>query len=251
MLQTHSTTNRAGTMIIQKAFTFFVAAMLICPPLPAGAGSAPRLIPKNSVTLLATGLVVDKEIPAPSGMLLACSGECVVEADGLQLIGANKTVFALEEGNTRFLVTIMEGKLDFSLHADAKRLALKTPFQDPADSNTYLVPASSDDVFRGSLLIDSQNGKAILDMTQGSLKLVAIDGQKVVHAGNAIFLPTHSPAGANWLSLASGSSGSGAEFSGTGLAVGAGALGILAATGMALAGGGGGGGGSSKETSPK
>lgn len=238
-------------MIIHKAFTFLVAAMLICPPLPASAGSAPRLIPKTSVTLLATGLVVDKEIPAPSGMLLACTGECVVEADGLQLIGADKTVFALEEGNTRFLVTIMEGKLDFSLHADAKRLAFKTPFQDPADSNTYLVPASSDDVFRGSLLIDSQNDKAILDMTQGSLKLVAIDGQKVVHAGNAIFLPTHSPTGANWQGLASKSSGSGAEFSGAGLAVGAGALGILAATGMALAGGGGGGGGSSKETSPK
>lgn len=238
-------------MIIHKAFTFLVAAMLICPPLPASAGSAPRLIPKTSVTLLATGLVVDKEIPAPSGMLLACSGECVVEADGLQLIGADKTVFALEEGNTRFLVTIMEGKLDFSLHADAKRLAFMTPFQDPADSNTYLVPASSDEVFRGSLLIDSQNDKAILDMTQGSLKLVAIDGQKVVHAGNAIFLPTHSPAGANWLSLASKSSGSGTEFSGAGLAVGAGALGILAATGMALAGGGGGGGGSSKENSPK
>jgi hypothetical protein len=240
MLQKHTTTKRAGIMIIQKAFTFLVAAMLICPPLPAGAGSAPRLIPQKPVTLLATGLVVDKEIPAPSGMLLACSGECIVEADGLQLVGADKTVFALEEGNTRFLVTVMEGKLDFSLHADAKRLAFKTPFQDPADSNTYLVPASSDDVFRGSLLIDSQNDKAILDMTQGSLKLVAIDGQKVVHAGNAIFLPTHSPAGS--LTLASGSSGSGAEFSGAGLAVGAGALGILAATGMALAGGGGGGG---------
>ncbi len=239
-------------MIIQKAFTLFVAAMLVCPPLQAGAGSAPRLIPQNSVTLLATGLVVDKEIPAPSGMLLACTGECVVEADGLQLVGADKTVFALEEGNTRFLVTIVEGKLDFSLHADAKRLAFKTPFQDPEDNNTYLVPASSDEVFKGSLLVDSQKDKAILDMTKGSLKLVAIDGQKVVHAGNAIFLPTHTSAEGGALSLASSSSGSGVEFSGTGLAVGAGALGILAATGLALGGGGGGGGGgSSSETSPK
>lgn len=238
-------------MIIKKTFTFFVAAMLICPPLQVGAGSAPRLIPQKSVTLLATGLVVDKEIPAPSGMLLACTGECVVEADGLQLVGADQTVFALEEGSTRFLVTIKEGRLDFSLNADAKPLAFKTPYQDPEDSNTYLVPASSDEVFRGSLLIDSQNDKAILDMTKGSLKLVAIDGQKVVHAGNAIFLPTHAPAGTGTVPLASGSGGSGAEFSGTGLAVGAGALGILAATGMALAGGGGGGGGGGSETSPK
>ncbi len=240
-------------MIIQKGFTFLVAAMLICPPLPAGAGSAPRLIPQKPVTLLATGLVVDKEIPAPSGMLLACSGECIVEADGLQLVGADQTVFALEEGSTRFLVTIMEGKLDFSLHADAKPMAFKTPYQDPEDSNTYLVQASSDDVFRGSLMIDTQNDKAMLNMTKGSLKLVAIDGQKVVHAGNAIFLPTHTPDGVGTLTLASGSGGSEAKFSGAGLAVGAGALAILAATGMALGsgGGGGGGGGDSKETSPK
>lgn len=226
--------------------------MLVMQPLLAEAGSAPRLIPTDSVTLMASGVVVDKEIPAPSGMLMACSGECVIEADGLQLIGADRTVFALEEGSTRFLITLMEGKLDFALQADAKPLAVKTPFQDPDDSNAYLVQASSDDVFKGSLLVDDTNGKTILDMAKGDIKLVAIDGQKVVRAGSAIYLPSHPTAMAYELNFASASSGSEAEFSGTGLAVGAGALAILAATGMALAGGGGGGGGggSSGEASP-
>ena len=227
--------------MIQQLLASMVSVMLIMQPLLAEAGSAPRLIPKDSVTLLASGVVVDKEIPAPSGMLMACTGECVIEADGLQLIGADKTVFSLEEGSTRFLVTIMDGKLDFALRADAKPLAFKTPFQDPEDNNNYLVPASADDVFRGSLLIDNLNGNAILDMNKGSLKHVAIDGQRVVHAGNAIFLPKHPPVGGDALSFASAPRA--AETSFSGLAVRAGALAILAATGAALAGGGGGGGG--------
>jgi hypothetical protein len=227
--------------MLQHLLAFLISVMLIMQPLLAVAGSSPMLIPTNPVTLLATGLVVDKEIPAPSGMLMACTGECVVEADGLQLIGADKTVFSLEEGSTRYLVTIMDGELDFALRSDAKPLAIKTPFQDPADTNRYLIPASSDEVLRGTLQIDNQKGDAILAMRKGSLKLVAIDGQKLVHAGNAIFLPRHPAPGENSLSFASASHE--AETSFSGLAVGAGALAILAVTGMALAGGGGGGGG--------
>ncbi len=238
--------------MIRQFLASLVSAMLVMQPLLTEAGSAPRLIPTDSVTLVASGVVVDKEIPVPSGMLMACAGECVIEADGLQLIGADRAVFALEEGSTRFLVTIMEGRLDFALQADAKPLAVKTPLQDPDDSSTYLVPASSDDVFKGSLMVDGKNGKATLNMAKGNIKLVAIAGQKIVRAGNAIFLLSHPTEMAYELSFASGSSGSEAEFSGAGLAVGAGALAILAATGIALGGGGGGGGGggSSGETSP-
>lgn len=235
-------------MILQKIFTSLVATLLVLHPVSSAAGPTARLIPKNQVTLLASGIVVDEEIPAPSGMLLACDGECVVEADGLQLVGADQTVFALEEGSTRYLVTIMEGRLDFALRADAKPMAFTTPFHDPEDTSSYLVPASSDDVFRGSLVVDGKKGKAVLGMTQGSLKLVAIDGQQVVHAGTPVFLPGHSSSKGVPMTFSTLSKDVGAEFSGTGLAVGAGALGILAATGMALAGGGGGGGG---ETSPK
>lgn len=229
------------------------SAMMIMHPLLASAGAPPRLIPKNSVTLLATGLVVDKEIPAPSGMLMACEGECVIEADGLQLVGADKTVFSLEEGSTRYLVTITKGELGFALRADAKAIAFKTPFQDPGDQSSYLVPASSDEVFKGTLRIDEQKQNAILAMDKGTLKVVAIDGQKLAHAGSAIFLPRHPQPGESGLGFGSAHREAQAAFSGTGLAVGAGALGILAATGLALAGGGGGGGGGggSKEVSPK
>lgn len=234
--------------MLQQFLAFLVSTILILHPLLVAAGSPPILIPENSVTLLATGLVVDQEIPVPSGMLMACTGDCVVEAEGLQLVGADKTVFSLEEGSTRFLVTIMEGELAFALRADAKPLAFKTPFQDPADNNNYLIPASSDEVFKGTLRIDEQKQKAILVVDKGSLKLLAIDGQRIVHAGNAIFLPRHPPAGKSLLTFASAPHEEQASFSG--LAVGAGALAILVATGAALAGGGGGGDGGS-ETSPK
>lgn len=227
--------------MLKQILAFLIPVMLIMHPLLGVAGSTPMLIPKNSVTLLASGLVVDKEMPAPSGMLMACTGECVVEADGLQLIGADKTVFSLEEGSTRYLVTIMEGELGFALRPEAKPLAFKTPFQDPADTNCYLIPASSDDVFKGTLKIDNERGNAILAMRKGDLKLVAINGQQVVRAGNAIFLPRLPATGEYGLAYASAPRGADASFSA--LAVGAGALAILTVTGMALAGGGGGGGG--------
>ena len=227
--------------MLQQFFAFLVSIILIMQPLLAVAGSTPMLIPKNTVTLLATGLVVDKEIPAPSAMLMECSGECVIEADGLQLVGADKTVFSLEEGSTRYLVTIMEGELGFALRSDAKPLAFKTPFHNPADTNSYLIPASSDEVFKGTIQIDNRNNNAILSMRKGSLKLVAINGQQVVRAGNAIFLPRLPPTGESALSFASLPRDSGASFGG--LALGAGVLAILAITGMALGSGGGGGGG--------
>ncbi len=225
----------------KQLLALLIPSLLILHPLLAAAGSSPMLIPKNPVTLLATGVVVDKEIPAPSGMLMACTGECVIEADGLQLVGADKTVFSLEEGSTRYLVTVMEGELGFALRSEAKPLAFKTPFQDPADTNCYLIPASSDEVFKGTLQIDNEKGDAILAMRKGDLKLVAINGQQVVRAGNAIFLPRLPGGGENGLTFASAPRGGDTSLGG--LAVGAGVLAVLAATGVALAGGGGGGGG--------
>ncbi len=226
---------------MRKFFASLVMIMLIVEPLSAGTQSAPRLIPKGSVTLLESGIVVDKEIPAPAGMLMACTGQCFIEASGLQLVGADKTVFALHEENTRFSVMVLEGNVDFSLHSGAKPLVFKTPFHDPEGAKPYLIPASSDEVFRGSLQVTTE--RAILTMTKGSLKLVSTDGQKLIHAGNAIILAQYSPPKDKISAFATNADASTAGDDWTGIAVGAATVGILGATIAALAGGGGGGGG--------
>ena len=63
-----------------------LAAALFCLPLNTQAGAGPRLVPKGTVTLLESGTSVDQEIPAPAGMLMACKGQCYVEAGGMQAL---------------------------------------------------------------------------------------------------------------------------------------------------------------------
>ena len=238
-------------MLMRKFFASLIMVMLIVQPLSAAAQSAPRLIPKGTVTLLESGIVVDKEIPAPPGMLMACTGQCLIEADGLQLSGADKTVFALHEESTRFSVVVKEGNVDFSMHSGAKSLVFKTPFHDAQGPNPYLIPASPDQVFRGSLQVTKD--KAILTMTKGSLKLVSTGEQKLIHAGNAIILAQYSPPKDRISTFDTNAHVSKAEDGWTGIAVGAATVGILGATIAALAGGGGGGGGGggdTKEVSP-
>jgi len=169
----------------QKISVLLATAMLLAQPLFAGSSAAPRLIPQGSVKFLDSGAVVDKEIPAPAGMLMACNGQCYVEGNGLQLMGADKTVFAVHENADNFSVMVQKGSVDFALGANAKPVEFKTPF-DTIDAKPYLLPAGTDSVVRGNLQVNDD--KAILTLTQGSLELTNSEGQKLIHAGNALVL---------------------------------------------------------------
>ena len=166
-----------------KIAMFLASALLLAQPLFAGSG--PMLVPQGSVKLLDSGTVVDKEMPAPAGMLMACNGQCYIEANGLQLMGSDKTVFAVHEDASRFSVMVQKGSVDFSLSAQAKPVEFKTPF-DTLDAKPYMVPASSDSVIRGNLQVTDD--KAILTLTEGALELTNSEGQRLLHAGNAIVL---------------------------------------------------------------
>jgi hypothetical protein len=158
---------------------------LFAQPLTASCGAAPRLIPHGSVTLLDSGTVVDKEIPAPAGMLMACKGQCYIEGHGVQLMGADKTIFAVHEDETLFNVMVQQGSLDFALAADATPLRFQTPF-DSLTARPHLIPVSSESVVRGTLQVTEH--RAVLSMTQGSLELTTSQGQQLVQAGNALVL---------------------------------------------------------------
>lgn len=166
-----------------KIAMLLASTLLIAQPLFAGSG--PMLVPQGSVKLLESGAVVDKEMPAPAGMMMACNGQCYIEANGLQLMGADKTVFAVHEDASRFSVMVQKGNVEFSLSAAAKPVEFKTPF-DTLDARPYMVPASSDSVIRGNLQVTDD--KAVLTLSQGTLELTNSDGQRLLHAGNAIVL---------------------------------------------------------------
>lgn len=168
---------------VRKTFVILVTATLLGQPLFAG--SAPRLVPQGSVKKLDSGVVMDQEMPVPAGSLMACNGQCYVEANGLQLMGADKTVFAVQENAERYSVMVQKGSLDFALGANAKPVEFKTPF-DTLDVKPYAVQTGSDAVVRGNLQVTDD--RALLTLTQGSLELTGADGQKLIHAGNTLVL---------------------------------------------------------------
>ncbi len=205
----------------RKSLVVLIAATLLAQPLFAG--SAPRLVPEGSVKILDNGVVMNQEMPVPAGSLMACSGQCYVEANGLQLLGADKTVFAVEEGAERFTVMVREGSLDFALGADAKPVDFRTPF-DTLAAKPYAVQTGTDAVVRGTIQVTEE--RALLTLTQGSLELTGADGQKLIHAGNTLVLTQ----------AADGGSGAAAttSLSAPTIAVGAAAVGAVAVGAIAL-----------------
>lgn len=205
----------------RKSFAVLAAATLLAQPLFAG--SAPRVVPEGSVKILENGVVMDKEMPVPAGSLMACNGQCYVEAGGLQLMGADKTVFALQEGAESFVVMVQEGSLDFALKADTKPIEFKTPF-DTLSAKPYQVPAGNDAVVRGTIQVTKE--RALLTMTQGSMELTASDGRKLVNAGNTLVLTQ--AAAAEGGAAATGTTVSTTAIVGGAIAVGAVAAGAIA-----------------------
>jgi hypothetical protein len=219
----------------QKIASLLTATLLLAQPLMALPLSAPRLVPEDSVTLLNSGAVVESEMPAPTGVLMACNGQCFIEADGVQLLGADKTVFAVHEDHDAFTVLVNTGSVSFTMRADAKPVEFKTPF-DTFLAKPALVPVSSEAVIRGTLEVSES--RAVLTMAEGSLELTNDQGQKLLKAGNSIVL-----------AKGIGLSEADAETL-TGAAVATATLGIIVASIVAVAGGGDEDGGESDEASP-
>lgn len=207
----------------RKSLVVLFAATLLAQPLFAG--STPRLVPQGSVKVLDSGIVMDKEMPVPAGSLMACNGQCYIEANGLQLMGADKTVFAVQEGSERFTIMVQEGSLDFAMGADAKPVDFKTPF-DTLAAKHYSVQTGTDSVVRGTLQVTKE--RALLTLTEGSLELTAADGQKLIHAGNTLVLAQAAATG-------EGAAATGSTVSTTTIVAGAVAVGAVAAGAIAIA----------------
>jgi hypothetical protein len=200
-----------------------------------GVDPSATITPMGSIKLLDSNIVVDKEIPAPKGMFMACKDQVYVEANGLQLLCSDKTVFAIVEESSHFSIMIEEGNVDFALQVNSKPIEFKTPF-DTTRAKPYLVPANSNSLLRGSLHVSEE--KALLTITQGSLEIVSASGRKLIHAGNAIVLAqaTTSTGDTQEPSVTTtGATGTGAASIGTNLVVGLTTLTALSAGALVIA----------------
>ncbi|SFK07948.1 hypothetical protein SAMN04488082_11396 [Desulfomicrobium apsheronum] len=199
-----------------------------------GVAPSATITPMGSIELLESNIVVDKEIPAPKGMFMACQDQVYVEAKGLQLLCSDKTVFAIIEESSHFSIMIEKGNVDFALQANSKPIEFKTPF-DTIRAKPYLIPASSNSLLRGSLHVSEE--KALLTITQGSLEIMSASGRKLIHAGNAIVLAqaTTSTGDTQEPSGTTGATGTGTASIGTNLVVGLTTLTALSAGALIIA----------------
>ena len=222
---------------LSRTVALMAALLFGLQPLWAVAGAGPTLVPQGKVKLLGSGTVVDTEMPVPEGMLMACSGRCMVEANGFQLVGADKTVFAVQEEADRWVVMVQEGTVDFAIRVDGKPVTFRTPF-DTAETRPYAQQAATDSVIRGTLRVTKE--RAVLSMTEGSLQLMSSSGRTVVDPGNAVVL-----------AQAEVGAAAGGALGMSGAAIGAAAVGTAAIiTGAAVAANEGGDGGGQGEASP-
>ena len=159
-----------------------VLATLLASPLMAGSSSPPRLIPEGTVMLVNNGAILDREVPVPDGMLMAGNGRCLIEGDGMQIVGDDKAVFAFRDEIDRSRVTVMQGVIEFALRTDAKPAEFKLPF----DTVQARPAAGSDGVVSGTL--DVTPDKAVLTMARGALEISKAGERKVVPPGGSIDL---------------------------------------------------------------
>jgi len=162
-----------------------VLAALLASPLMAGTFSSPRLIPEGTVTLAHSGAVLDREVPVPDGMLMRGNGRCLIEGDGMQIITADKTVFALRDEIGRSCVTILQGAIEFTLRPDAKPAEWALPF-DTVQARPAPSPGGSAGVVRGTLDVTPDN--AVLTVTHGGLEISKAGERKLVPSGDGITL---------------------------------------------------------------
>lgn len=171
-----------------KFMALLLVGALVFQPLLAVAGPGARLIPNGNVSLLKDGNEVTQfksEMPLPDGLLMVSKGSCVVQSSGLQFVAQDQAVFGLSESFDRWNVTIKSGRVDFAMRGDAKLVTFNTP-HDTIRTDSFIVPASSDGLVKGYILVSDAGTE--LRMDDGGLQLATAEGAQTVQAPGQIVL---------------------------------------------------------------
>jgi hypothetical protein len=171
-----------------KTVIILLAMCLVVQPVLSWAGPGARVIPTGKVSLLSDGREVNQfqsEMPLPEGSLMMCSGSCLVQMPGIQLVAQDKAVFALAEGKERWDLSVKSGQVHFAMRADAKPVSFHTP-HDTLQTEPALVPAGSAGMVRGSIMVSET--ESILAIQEGALQVMSADGTLLVQPGQSIRL---------------------------------------------------------------
>lgn len=204
-------------------------------PVMVVAGTPAKIIPTGKVSLLENGKPtqqIQSEMPLPEGVMMLCSGQCLMRADGMQLLAKDNAVFGVAEGAKKWEVTVKSGQIDFTLASSSKLVTFHTP-HDVIDMQEAVFAASSNGVVRGSIMVTEKDTH--FSITKGTARVSTENGVRVIQDGAEIQ--------STQAQLGPGAGGGGllAGGVGTGLAI-AGVATALIVGGAVVAGNSGGGG---------
>lgn len=173
---------------ISKMVVSVLVVLLVAQPMLAMASSPAQLIPTGKVSVLSEGKEVKQfkaEMPLPQGVMMLCSGSCLVQAQSLQLVARDKAVFGLTEARESWNLIIKSGRVDFAFHPDSKPVAFHTP-GDLLQVEKVIVPAGISGVARGYVSVIEQGAQ--LTMLEGALQVTGSQGSQLVQPGHTIVL---------------------------------------------------------------
>lgn len=120
--------------IIAVALSFFsvqsVPAKAQSVPAKTSSDSVIRLIPVGCAEVLSgssKGKKICSESPLPQDVLMTCQGQCVIQAQAIQLVAQDKSAFAFADGGQYWNLTVNKGRVDFALCSEKKAIAFFLP----------------------------------------------------------------------------------------------------------------------------
>ena len=124
--------------------------------------------------------------PVEDGALLVCDGKCMVKSEGISLIAEDKSQIAVTNEAETFNLYIKEGRVDYVIGSNARKVAFYTP------QGTYAVAeaifnASGQSAVKGNVIV-KPDGSTEIAVTEGRMVFATADGMKTVDANNRIVL---------------------------------------------------------------
>jgi len=175
---------------IAKVLSLVMVFLLIMQPVFAGAASSARIIPTGKVSVLgeADGRELNhfkSEMPLPQGILMACSGNCLIQTQHLQLVAQDQAVFAASDGEQQWDLTVKNGRVDFAIRPEAKPIAFHTP-HDVLRIEQAVIPAGGSGAVRGYISVRDKVTEVAVE--EGALQVSGANGVQMIQPGHSILL---------------------------------------------------------------
>lgn len=164
-----------------KWFSMLLVAFMVMQPVLGMAGLSTRVIPTGKVSVLEDGKAVSQfqsEMPLPQGKLMACDGNCLVQADTMQLVAHDKAVFSAAESKSQWDLALNEGRMDFTLGSQAKPLAVRTP------DDMVQIERVAGSKATGYVVVTEKGTQVVVH--EGSFQVAGRNGTQVIEAGQSM-----------------------------------------------------------------